>query len=204
MKVEVCYNSQDKDGLCELGKHHLTEVLSFLSSTDACGNRSANNKICYDYGLSCRDLDEDAWRICYIITWGCRQNQSFVDCGGLEIAGTYIEQCRDDEVVITYVLWTLYNVSSTHPKCILVSPYLNQLLEVLRHPSQNISFLSSQILCNLLYKSSTDWCLDNPNMETAMDVMMEVMEQWKVIHFFNYNFFWYIIDRHDSIPVVSL
>ena len=126
------------------------------------------------------DLVEKAWKICYIITWGCSYNQTFIDEGGIVIAQQYMRERHRTEAMMTYLLGTLYNISYTHSECLLTSDVIDDLTEQLDSQIQNVSFFSCQILANVVNKHHRQWYGGEPSVETLMTNMMNAIDTWQV------------------------
>ena len=126
------------------------------------------------------DLWEDAWKICYLITWSCKYNEIFVADGGVLIAQRHLRQANGTEAMMTYLLGTLYNVFYTDSYCLLDPAVIGGLAEQLESRTQDISFFSCQILANIVSRHHAEWYDDQPSVDSLMESMMDAIDNWQV------------------------
>ena len=154
--AELCGQTKDHHELSALGRHHMRDVITVLST-----DRYTNPK-----GAPwAEDLVLEAWEICYTLNWSPENHQRFIDDGGLVAAFRTLDLYRDVEIIVHNILLTVHDVCFTRASSLINDEYLARLMELARCPVQVTSYLSCQVLACLLHKGSGNWNLKNTDVK---------------------------------------
>jgi len=124
-------------------------------------------------------LVEHGWSICYDLIRSGHQEQ-FLTGNGVKMALDEFRNEDDRAVLRKSVADVLYHVADMRSEHVINPDHLDLLLEALTSPIQTVSYLSSKILCRLLYRGPRHWCLEAPTKDDVILRLRGAIKEWSL------------------------